>query len=140
MKMTPAVVLVGRPAPARVHRAHDGLLAYARQDTTPSEFFRARTAEENAAARSTSPTLRLLPHAVHPQLRLGPGAERIAAGRRLRRGRADPTGLQRTGIGPLAEGGEHPETGTWRLHQPALDAAELDHAAFEWLGPERIGS
>jgi len=139
MRMTPAVILVGVLALLASIALIMVYWPYVQQDTTPSEIFRGRTAEEAAGGRSTSRTAAFtaIPSRFGPSTGTSVGTHR--PGRRLRGDEPIQLGSQRTGVDLSQEGGEHPDD--WHhahFVNPRYTRPSSIMPPFEWLGMERI--
>jgi cbb3-type cytochrome c oxidase subunit II len=140
MKMTPVVILVGIL----------GLLAsitlimvywpYARQDPTPSEIFRVRTAAEETGRKIYLENGCVYCHTQSIRsFDWGVGAERIAQAGDYTADEPIQLGSQRTGVDLSQEGGEHPDD--WHhahFINPRFTRPSSVMPPFEWLGTERI--
>jgi len=140
MRMTPAVVLVGVLLLLGAIALTMVYWPYARQDTTPSEIFRARTAEENAGRAIYIANGCVYCHTQSIRsFDWDQGAERIAQAGDYVADEPIQLGSQRTGIDLSREGGEHPDD--WHLAHfvnPRWTRPSSIMPPFEWLGPERI--
>jgi len=140
MRMTPAVVLVGVLLLLGSIALTMVYWPYARQDTTPSEIFRARTAEENAGRAIYIANGCVYCHTQSIRsFDWDQGAERIAQAGDYVADEPIQLGSQRTGIDLSREGGEHPDD--WHVAHfinPRWTRPSSIMPPFEWLGPERI--
>ena len=140
MRMTPAVVLVGVLLLLGAIALTMVYWPYARQDTTPSEIFRARTAEENAGRAIYIANGCVYCHTQSIRsFDWDQGAERIAQAGDYVADEPIQLGSQRTGIDLSREGGEHPDD--WHVAHfinPRWTRPSSIMPPFEWLGPERI--
>ena len=140
MRMTPAVVLVGVLLLLGAIALTMVYWPYARQDTTPSEIFRARTAEENAGRAIYIANGCVYCHTQSIRsFDWDQGAERIAQAGDYVADEPIQLGSQRTGIDLSREGGEHPDD--WHAAHfvnPRWTRPSSIMPPFEWLGPERI--
>jgi cbb3-type cytochrome c oxidase subunit II len=138
--MTPAVVLIGVLLLLGTIALTMVYWPYARQDTTPSEIFRARTAEENAGRAIYIANGCVYCHTQSIRsFDWDQGAERIAQAGDYVADEPIQLGSQRTGIDLSREGGEHPDD--WHLSHfinPRSTRPSSIMPPFEWLGPERI--
>jgi cbb3-type cytochrome c oxidase subunit II len=138
--MTPAVVLVGVLLLLGSIALTMVYWPYARQDTTPSEIFRARTAEENAGRAIYIANGCVYCHTQSVRsFDWDQGAERIAQAGDYVADEPIQLGSQRTGIDLSREGGEHPDD--WHVAHfinPRSTRPSSIMPPFEWLGPERI--
>jgi len=140
MRMTPAVVLIGVLLLLGSIALTMVYWPYARQDTTPSEIFRARTAEENAGRAIYIANGCVYCHTQSIRsFDWDQGAERIAQAGDYVADEPIQLGSQRTGIDLSREGGEHPDD--WHVahfNNPRSTRPSSIMPPFEWLGPERI--
>jgi cytochrome c oxidase cbb3-type subunit 2 len=140
MRMTPAVVLVGVLLLLGAIALTMVYWPYARRDTTPSEIFRARTAEENAGRAIYIANGCVYCHTQSIRsFDWDQGAERIAQAGDYVADEPIQLGSQRTGIDLSREGGEHPDD--WHAAHfinPRSTRPSSIMPPFEWLGPERI--
>ena len=140
MRMTPAVVLIGVLLLLGAIALTMVYWPYARQDTTPSEIFRARTAEENAGRAIYIANGCVYCHTQSIRsFDWDQGAERIAQAGDYVADEPIQLGSQRTGIDLSREGGEHPDD--WHVAHfinPRSTRPSSIMPPFEWLGPERI--
>jgi len=140
MRMTPAVVLIGVLLLLGAIALTMVYWPYARQDTTPSEIFRARTAEENAGRAIYIANGCVYCHTQSIRsFDWDQGAERIAQAGDYVADEPIQLGSQRTGIDLSRAGGEHPDD--WHVAHfinPRSTRPSSIMPPFEWLGPERI--
>jgi cbb3-type cytochrome c oxidase subunit II len=138
--MTPAVVLVGVLLLLGAIALTMVYWPYARQDTTPSEIFRARTAEENAGRAIYIANGCVYCHTQSIRsFDWDQGAERIAQAGDYVADEPIQLGSQRTGVDLSRAGGEHPDD--WHLAHfvnPRSTRPSSIMPPFEWLGTERI--
>jgi len=138
--MTPSVILLGVLALLASIALIMVYWPYAQQDTTPSEIFRARNAEEaagrkiylqNGCVYCHSQAIRAFDWDI--------GAERIAQAGDYVADEPIQLGSQRTGVDLSQEGGEHPDD--WHIAHfinPRTTRPSSVMPPFEWLGMERI--
>ncbi|MGE5256930.1 MAG: cbb3-type cytochrome c oxidase subunit II [Hyphomicrobiales bacterium] len=140
MKMTPAVILVGVLALLTGITLIMVYWPYARQDATPSEIFRARTAVEEAGRKIYLENGCVYCHTQSVRaFDWGEGSERIAQAGDYVADEPIQLGSQRTGVDLSQEGGEHPDD--WHhahFINPRYTRPSSVMPPFEWLGMERI--
>jgi cytochrome c oxidase cbb3-type subunit 2 len=140
MKMTPAVILGGVLALLAAIALTMVYWPYAQQDTTPSEIWRARTAEEEAGRRIYLANGCVYCHtqSVRP-FDWDVGSERIAQAGDYVADEPIQLGSQRTGVDLSHDGGEHPDD--WQIAHfinPRYARPSSIMPRFEWLGIERL--
>jgi cbb3-type cytochrome c oxidase subunit II len=138
--MTPAVILFGVLALLGSIALIMVYWPYAQQDTTPSEIFRARNAEEAAGRHIYIQNGCVYCHsqAIRP-FDWDLGSERIAQAGDYVADEPIQLGSQRTGVDLSQEGGEHPDD--WHhahFVNPRFTRPSSVMPPFEWLGMERI--
>ncbi len=142
MRMTPAVILVGVLSLLAAIALTMVYWPYARQDRTPSEIFRARTAEEEAGRLIYIQNGCVYCHTQSIRaFDWDMGAERIAQAGDYIADRPIQLGSQRTGLDLSQAGGEHPDD--WHIAHfinPRYTRPSSLMPPFEWLGMERIGT
>jgi cbb3-type cytochrome c oxidase subunit II len=138
--MTPAVILVGVMALLASIALIMVYWPYARQDTTPSEIFRARSAEETAGRKIYLENGCVYCHSQSVRaFDWDIGSERIAQAGDYVADEPIQLGSQRTGVDLSQEGGEHPDD--WHhahFVNPRYTRPSSIMPPFEWLGMERI--
>jgi cbb3-type cytochrome c oxidase subunit II len=138
--MTPAVILFGVLLLLGSIALTMVYWPYAQQDTTPSEIFRVRTAEENAGRAIYIQNGCVYCHTQSIRaFDWDQGAERIAQSGDYVADEPIQLGSQRTGIDLSREGGEHPDD--WHLAHfinPRSTRPSSIMPPFGWLGAERI--
>jgi cbb3-type cytochrome c oxidase subunit II len=138
--MTPAVILVGVLALLTGIALVMVYWPYARQDTTPSEMFRPRTAEEGAGRKIYLANGCVYCHSqsIRP-FDWDVGSERIAQAGDYVADEPIQLGSQRTGVDLSHDGGEHPDD--WQIAHfinPRYTRPSSIMPNFEWLGMERL--
>ncbi|MFH1488546.1 MAG: cbb3-type cytochrome c oxidase subunit II, partial [Pseudomonadota bacterium] len=140
MKMTPTAILIGSLAILAAVVFVVVFYPYTTRHTSPSEIFRARTAEEqkgralyieNGCVYCHSQSIR--------SIDWGLGAERIAQAGDYVQDRPILLGSQRTGVDLSQEGGEHPDD--WhKAHfiNPRYTRPHSIMPPFAWMGMGKI--
>ena len=140
MRMTPSAILLGTLALLASIVLIMVYWPYVQQDTTPSEIFRGRSAEEaagrkiylqNGCVYCHSQAIRAFDWDI--------GSERIAQAGDYVADEPIQLGSQRTGVDLSQEGGEHPDD--WHhahFVNPRYTRPSSIMPPFKWLGMERI--
>jgi cbb3-type cytochrome c oxidase subunit II len=140
MKMTPAAIVIGSLAILSAVTLVVVYWPYATSDTTPSEIYRARTAEEEAGRLIYIANGCVYCHSQSIRtIDWGHGAERIAQAGDYVADQPILLGSQRTGVDLSQEGGEHPDD--WHIAHfinPRYTRPNSIMPPFEWLGMEKI--
>ncbi|MFZ0614614.1 MAG: cbb3-type cytochrome c oxidase subunit II [Desulfobacterales bacterium] len=140
MKMTLHVVVVGSLMILAAVVFVVVYMSYATRDETPSEIFRARTADEAAGRLQYIANGCVYCHTQSIRaIDWGFGAERIAQAGDYVADRPILLGSERTGVDLSQEGGEHPDD--WHLahfHNPRYTRPNSIMPPFEVLGEEKI--
>ena len=140
MKMTPAAIVIGSLAILSAVTLVVVYWPYATIDTTPSEIYRARTAEEEAGRLIYQANGCVYCHSQSIRtIDWGHGAERIAQAGDYIADQPILLGSQRTGVDLSQEGGEHPDD--WHIAHfinPRYTRPNSIMPPFEWLGMEKI--
>jgi len=140
MRMTPSVILLGVLALLASIALIMVYWPYAQQDTTPSEIFRARSAEETAGRKIYIQNGCVYCHsqAIRP-FDWDLGSERIAQAGDYVADEPVQLGSQRTGVDLSQEGGEHPDDWHYaHFINPRFTRPSSVMPPFEWLRMERI--
>ncbi|MBS1238811.1 MAG: hypothetical protein H6R38_129 [Deltaproteobacteria bacterium] len=142
MRMTPAVILGGVLALLASIALIMVYWPYARQDTTPSEIFRTRTAVEDAGRKIYLQNGCVYCHTQSIRaFDWDIGSERIAQTGDYVADQPIQLGSQRTGVDLSQEGGEHPDD--WHhahFANPRYTRPSSIMPPFKWLGMERINT
>jgi cytochrome c oxidase cbb3-type subunit 2 len=140
MKMTPAVIITGILALLAAITLTVVYWPYATRDTTPSDIFRPRTAEENAGRKIYLQNGCFYCHSQSIRgIDWGHGAERIAQAGDYLADEPIALGSQRTGVDLSQEGGEHPDD--WHIAHfinPRYTRPSSIMPHWEWLGMENL--
>jgi cytochrome c oxidase cbb3-type subunit 2 len=140
MKMTPAVIITGILALLAAITLTVVYWPYATRDTTPSDIFRPRTAEENAGRKIYLQNGCFYCHSQSIRgIDWGHGAERIAQAGDYLADEPIALGSQRTGVDLSQEGGEHPDD--WHIAHfinPRYTRPSSIMPPWEWLGMENL--
>jgi cbb3-type cytochrome c oxidase subunit II len=140
--MTPAVILGGVLALLASIALIMVYWPYARQDTTPSEIFRTRTAVEDAGRKIYLQNGCVYCHTQSIRaFDWDIGSERIAQTGDYVADQPIQLGSQRTGVDLSQEGGEHPDD--WHhahFANPRYTRPSSIMPPFKWLGMERINT
>ncbi len=142
MRMTPAVILVGVLSLLAAIALIMVYWPYARQDRTPSDIFRARTAVEEAGRAIYIQNGCVYCHSQSVRaFDWDMGSERIAQSGDYIADEPIQLGSQRTGVDLSQAGGEHPDD--WHIAHfinPRYTRPSSIMPPFEWLGMERINT